>query len=108
MGVFVCAMTLLRPICAALLAALAVLPPGEAAADSLAGDFSGLEDIRSLAGRYCFACHSAQTKSGGIDLKASLLRDPHAAPRHWKTALDMLRAGKMPTGGGRHTPPRAV
>ena len=95
----------LRPICAALLAALL---PGEAAADSLAGDFSGLEDIRSLAGRYCFACHSAQTKSGGIDLEALLLREPHAVPRHWKTALDMLRAGEMPTSGGRHTPPRAV
>ncbi len=80
---------------AALLPSLA-LPLCAAAAGP---DFSGLEEIRPIARRYCFACHSSAARSGGIDLEELLLRDPQAAPQNWKTALGVLRAGEMPPPG---------
>ena len=101
-------MTPLRPVCgkpsfragrvllasAALLSSPALLP-----ASAAGPDFSGLEDIRPIARRYCLACHSSAARSGGIDLEELLLRDPQAAPEKWKTALDVLRAGEMPPPG---------
>ena len=86
-------MTPLRPVCgkpsfragrvllasAALLSSPALLP-----ASAAGPDFSGLEDIRPIARRYCLACHSSAARSGGIDLEELLLRDPQAARRNGK------------------------
>jgi len=49
--------------------------------------------------KYCFACHNAQVKVGGLVLEGVSADDPSTKPEVWEKVVRRLKAGEMPPAG---------
>ncbi len=74
--------------------AAAIAPQARAQSQTPAGDPHG-----ALISQYCFTCHSARLKTGGLALEGLDLQNPEGDAQIWEKALRKLRGHQMPPPG---------
>jgi mono/diheme cytochrome c family protein len=69
---------------------------------------SGPDQYQAMLATYCFACHNARAKVGGLALQGLDLRAASTDARIWEKALRKLRGHLMPPPGNPQPPPKEV
>jgi mono/diheme cytochrome c family protein len=68
----------------------------------------GLDPHRAMLSTYCFTCHNARLKSGGLELDGLDLQSPAENAQIWEKALRKLRGRLMPPPGNPQPPQQDI